>query len=65
MKFNDISKVWLICVSSFKGNVEDTDYAGNQIYHGKDNGWLGGSLAVGDAVLVGYCTSWRQCHESW
>ncbi|XP_076094714.1 integrin alpha-9-like isoform X2 [Mytilus galloprovincialis] len=34
------------------GNVEDTDYAGNQIYHGKDNGWLGGSLAVGDAVLI-------------
>lgn len=54
-----------MCVSSFKGNVEDTDYAGNQIYHGKDNGWLGGSLAVGDAVLVGYCTSCTQCHESW
>ncbi|VDI79795.1 integrin alpha 9 [Mytilus galloprovincialis] len=34
------------------GNVKDTDYAGNQIYHGKDNGWLGGSLAVGDAVLI-------------
>ncbi|XP_052095475.1 integrin alpha pat-2-like isoform X2 [Mytilus californianus] len=34
------------------GNVEDTDYAHEQIYHGKDNGWLGASLAVGDAVLV-------------
>ncbi|CAC5408555.1 ITGA9 [Mytilus coruscus] len=34
------------------GNVEDRDYDKVQIYHGKDKGWLGASLAVGDAVLV-------------
>ena len=40
----------MVCL--FIGNTESTAYGSTTIIHGKDNGWLGASLAVGDAVVV-------------